>query len=154
MTGNGSPIPKKPKPTPNKSLVELLNQGVESLAISNEQRVTLLRAEKILEPYGKTVVDAAEFYSSHHERTKNSRLIDDVVTDFLAALKADGLSARYQKRITRNRLGRFQNSFGQRLVADISASEVGAWLRSLKDNRYPARRYNAQLLLVAALGAL
>ena len=124
--------PKEAETYAQQKRVELLNQGVESLAISNEQRVTLLRAEKILEPYGKTVVDAAEFYSSHHERTKNSRLIDDVVTDFLAALKADGLSARYQKDC-RNRLGRFQNSFGQRLVADISASEVGAWLRSLKD---------------------
>jgi len=72
--------------------VELLNQGTASLAITDSQRVALLTAEELLAPYGKTIVDAAEFYVERHERIKNSRPVDDAITDFLVALKADGLS--------------------------------------------------------------
>ncbi|MGA8478313.1 MAG: hypothetical protein WB696_10175, partial [Chthoniobacterales bacterium] len=42
--------------------VELRNQGTASLAITDSQRVALLKAEELLAPYRKTVVDAAEFY--------------------------------------------------------------------------------------------
>jgi hypothetical protein len=92
----------------------------------------LLKAEELLAPYGKTVVEAAEFYVERHEQIKNSRLLDDAVPAFLQELKADGLSARYQKDC-KNRLTRFRKSFGERLVAEISSNEVGDWLRSLKD---------------------
>ena len=78
------------------------------------------------------VVDAAEFYVERHELIKNSRPVDDTITDFLDALKADGLSTRYQTDC-KNRLARFRKSFGKRLVADISSNEIGDWLRSLRD---------------------
>jgi integrase len=112
--------------------VELLNQGTASLAITDSQRVALLKAEELLVPYGKSVVDAAEFYVERHELIKNSRPVDDTITDFLDALKADGLSTRYQTDC-KNRLARFRKSFGKRLVADISSNEIGDWLRSLRD---------------------
>ena len=63
--------------------VELLNQGTASLAITDAQRVGLLKAEELLAPYGKTVLDAAEFYVERHELVKNSRPVDDAITDFL-----------------------------------------------------------------------
>jgi hypothetical protein len=50
---------------------------------------------------------------------QNSQAVDDAITDFLDALKADGLSTRYQTDC-KNRLARFRKSFGKRLVADIS----------------------------------
>ena len=112
--------------------VELRNQGTASLAITDSQRVALLKAEELLAPYRKTVVDAAEFYVERHERIKNSRPVDDTISDFLHALKADGLSVRYQADC-KNRLARFRKSFGKRLVADISSNDIGDWLRSLKD---------------------
>src|SRR5438128_1648439 len=42
--------------------VELLNQGREGATFSTESRVLAQRAEALLAPYGKTVLDAAEFY--------------------------------------------------------------------------------------------
>lgn len=109
-----------------------MNQGTASLAITDSQRVALLKAKELLSPYGKTIVDAAKFYVERNERIKNSRPVDDAITDFFVALKADGLSGRYQSDC-KNRLARFRKSFGQRLVADISSSEIGDWLRSLTD---------------------
>jgi integrase len=91
-----------------------------------------LKAEELLAPYGKSVIDAAEFYVERYEPIKNSRPVDDAIADFLHALRTDGLSARYQADC-KNRLARFQISFGDRLVADISSIEVGDWLRGLKD---------------------
>ena len=93
--------------------VELRNQGTASLAITDSQRVALLKAEELLAPYRKTVVDAAEFYVERHERIKNSRPVDDTISDFLHTLKADGLSVRYQADC-KNRLARFRKSFGKR----------------------------------------
>jgi hypothetical protein len=115
-----------------KKRVELLNQGTASLAITDSQRVDLLRAEELLAPYGVSVVYAAEYYVKRHELIKNSRPVDEVINDFLDALRADGLSTRYQTDC-KNRLARFQKSFGQRTVADVSTNEIGDWLRSLKD---------------------
>jgi integrase len=78
-----------------------------------------LKAEELLAPYGKSVIDAAEFYVERYEPIKNSRPVDDAIADFLHALRTDGLSARYQADC-KNRLARFQISFGD-------------WLRGLKD---------------------
>ena len=136
-----------------KKRVELLNHGTASLAITDPQRVALLKAEELLAPYGKTVVEAAQFYVERHEQIKNSRLLDDAVPAFLQALKADGLSARYQKDC-KNRLTRFRRSFGERLVAEISSNEVGDWLRSLKDeddNPLAALTRNTYWLRLSAL---
>lgn len=95
------------KPYLQRKRVELLNQGTASLAITDPQRVALLKAEELLAPYGKTIVEAAQFYVERHEQIKNSRLLDDAVPAFLQELKADGLSARYQKDC-KNRLTRFR----------------------------------------------
>lgn len=56
-----------------KKRVELLNHGTASLAITDPQRVALLKAEELLAPYGKTVVEAAQFYVERYEHIKNSR---------------------------------------------------------------------------------
>lgn len=99
--------------------------------ISDDQSVMLLKAEGILLPYGKSIVEAAQFYAEHHERTKNSRAVDDAFSDFLDAMKADCLSARYQKDC-KNHLGRLQKTFGTRPVASCPRSrravtELSLW---------------------------
>ena len=68
-----------------KKRVELLNHGTASLAITDPQRVALLKAEELLAPYSKMVLEAAQFYVECHEQIKNSRLLDDAVPAFLQA---------------------------------------------------------------------
>jgi integrase len=59
-----------------------------------------------------------------------SRKVREVVADLLAARSADGMSPRYLGDL-RVRLGRFVLSFGEEMIAAISASRIDEWLRRL-----------------------
>ena len=59
-----------------------------------------------------------------------SRKVGEVVADLLAARAADGMSPRYLGDL-RVRLGRFVLSFGEEMIAGISASRIDEWLRGL-----------------------
>ena len=68
-----------------------------------------------------------------------SRKVKDVVADLLAARAADGMSPRYLGDL-RVRLGRFALSFGEEMIARISASQIDLWLRGLVSVRLHATR--------------
>lgn len=110
--------------------VEAINQGTEGAEFSTELRVLAKRAEALLAPYGKTIVDAAEFFAAHLRRVTGSRSFSDVAAEVLATRKADGASADYLRDI-RLKFGAFGRTFGERMVADITAKEVHDWLRGL-----------------------
>ena len=110
--------------------IELLNQGVEGATFSTELRVLAQRADAILKPFGKTVLDAAEFYSAHLRTLHGSRKVSEVVGELLASRKADGLSADYLADL-KIKFERFNRDFGERMIADVKAKEITDWLRGL-----------------------
>ena len=110
--------------------IELLNQGVEGATFSTELRVLAQRAESLLAPFGKTVLDAAEFYAAHLRTISGSRQVCEVVAELLEARKADGLSADYLADL-KIKFERFNRDFGERMIASITAKEITDWLRSL-----------------------
>ena len=111
--------------------IELLNQGREGAAFSTDLRVMAQRADDILKPFNKTVLDAAEFYAKHLRTISGSRRVADVVAELLAARMADGMSAAYLHDL-RIRLGNFARTFGDKMIAGLTAKDISAWLRSLK----------------------
>jgi hypothetical protein len=68
--------------------IELLNQGVESSTFPTELRILAQRAANLLEPFGKTVLDAAEFYASYLRSIASTRRVSEVVCELLAARAA------------------------------------------------------------------
>jgi integrase len=111
--------------------VQQENYGTAALSISDALRVEAIECSELLQPYGKTLRDAARFYVAHLKTITGSRRVSDVVADLLAARTADGMSARYLGDL-RVRLGRFVHSFGgEEMIAGISASRIDEWLRSL-----------------------
>jgi hypothetical protein len=50
----------------------LLDHGTTALAISDRLRIDALEAQRILEPYGVTIPDAARFYANHVEAQKKA----------------------------------------------------------------------------------
>jgi hypothetical protein len=50
----------------------LLNQGTVAMAVSDRVRVEALEGQRILEPYGVTIPDAARFYVKHVEAQKKA----------------------------------------------------------------------------------
>jgi hypothetical protein len=75
--------------------IELLNHGKEGSLLSMEDRILSQRATEILKPYGKTVLEAADFYAQHLKKIAVSRKVSEVLKELLAARKADGASADY-----------------------------------------------------------
>lgn len=110
--------------------VELHNQGVEGVTFSTELRVLAQRAATILNPFGKTVLDAAKFYAQHLQTISSSRKVAEVVSEFLATRVADELSADYLSDL-KIKFRSFSHTFGERMIAAIEPKEISAWLRGL-----------------------
>ena len=110
--------------------VQQENYGTAALSISDALRVEAIECSELLQPYGKTLRDAAKFYVAHLKTITGSRKVSEVVADLLAARTADGMSARYLGDL-RVRLGRFVQSFAEEMIAGISAFRIDEWLRGL-----------------------
>jgi integrase len=110
--------------------VQQENYGTAALSISDALRVEAIECCESLQPYGKTLRDAVRFYMTYLKTITGSRKVGEVVADLLAARTADGMSARYLGDL-RVRLGRFVQSFGEEMIAGISASRIDEWLRGL-----------------------
>jgi integrase len=110
--------------------VQQENYGNAALSIPDALRVEAIECVELLQPFGVTLRDAARFYATHLKAITGSRKVEEVVADLLAARTADGLSPRYLGDL-RVRLGRFVLSFGEEMIAGISASRIDAWLRGL-----------------------
>jgi hypothetical protein len=61
--------------------IELLNQGTEGAAFPSDLRVLAQRADTILKPFGKTVLDAAEFYEAYLKTVSNSKTVSQVIAE-------------------------------------------------------------------------
>jgi len=110
--------------------VQQENYGTAALSIPDALRVEAIECCELLQPFGVTLRDAAKFYAAHLKVVTGSRKVREVVADLLAARSADGMSSRYLGDL-RVRLGRFALSFGEEMIAGISASRIDQWLRSL-----------------------
>ena len=110
--------------------VQQENYGTAALSIPDALRVEAIECCELLQPFGVTLRDAAKFYAAHLKAITGSRKVSEVVADLLAARTADGMSPRYLGDL-RVRLGRFALSFGEEMIAGISASRIDQWLRGL-----------------------
>ena len=109
---------------------ELQNYGAAAFALPERSRIDAAEAERLLAPFGKTIADATRFYVSHLTASSSSKIVSLTIADLLAEKRGDGLSSRYTSDL-RNRLNRFAEKFGQRIIATITAGEIDIWLRSL-----------------------
>jgi integrase len=114
----------------NARQVEIRNHGTASQTIPEHLRLEAVKADELLRPYNRSLLDAAMFMVAHLSQIEASRTVKDIIPDFLAARRADGCSSRYLKDL-KNRLARFEAKFGERLIAEISSVAIDDWLRSL-----------------------
>ena len=73
---------------------------------------------------------AVEFFDRHGRAVKHRRKVPEVVTEFLAGLKADG-SGQYHIRDMEIRLGRFSTKFPGDIL-DVTSEAITDWLRGLR----------------------
>src|SRR6516162_1177752 len=127
--------------------VQQENYGTAALSISDALRVEAIECSELLQPYGKTLRDAARFYEAHLKAITGSRKVSEVVADLLRARTADGMSTRYLGDL-RVRLGRFVQSFGEEMIAAISAFRIDEWLRGLSVGSVTRNTYRRRLAVL------
>jgi len=109
---------------------ERQRNGIEHSEFPTPLRVMAQNALDLLKPFGKTIMDAAQHYAAHLKACERSCTATQLVSELLAAKKADGVSKRHLRDI-RIRLGKFAEAFNGRMVATITSKEINDWLRSL-----------------------
>jgi hypothetical protein len=131
--------------------IKARRQGQAGLDISDALRAMAVDCARQLKPYGKTILDATNFFL-HHLAATQSKHVEKLVEDYLRRQERSKLSARHLADI-RSRLGRFQEAFGDRPVRTLAATEIEEWLYGLH-NGGPQTLINWRAALHAFFGWL
>lgn len=111
--------------------VEAGNVGaMAASAMTNSLKRDVMNWRHELDAYGKGIGDAVAFYLEHLRATRTSKPVSEVAAALLALKAKKGKRSRYQRDISM-RLARFCLTFGERMIAELNASEVEHWLDSL-----------------------
>jgi len=122
--------------------IQVQNNGLKSLDIRDDLRQDAKTADRLLEPFGASLLDAVRFYVKHLQQQAKSETVSVAVASLLDAKQKDELRPRYLKEL-KIRLRKFSESFGDRTLASITTGELNSWLRAFR----PANRatYRAHL---------
>jgi integrase len=114
-------------------IIEQQNYGTAGMSFTEKQRAEYLECSEKLEPFNATIRDAVNFYLPHLHASNRTCTVAELVGELLNVKEADGASERYLSDL-RSRLGQFAATFDGKPVAEITATEVDHWLRSLSDS--------------------
>lgn len=117
--------------------IELLNQGREAVQFPWWLRIEAQQGQERLQPHGKTISDAVDFYVRHLEATHRSAKVTQALEELIENREGSGASERYCYDL-KLRVGRFSKDFGDRIVSTINTAEIDEWLTGL--NLAPATR--------------
>jgi len=93
-------------------------------------RIEAVTCDERLKLLGRTITDATNHYLSHLAAVQRSCTVNALIREFIVTKVQDGASETYLKDL-KHRLGKFEQDFGERLVADILSVDIDDWLRSL-----------------------
>lgn len=147
-----------------KLIAERLNAGQgDALALTGKDRDAYLFAVQKLKPFGMSLstaiqeyldakavgaplVEAAKFFHRAHLQALPSRTIPQLVDDLLAAKAKDGASRAYLNSL-RSYGKTFSRDF-QLAVADVTTSDLDAWLRALDVSPRSRNNFRNNIVLI------
>ena len=101
-------------------------------------------AHKKLEPYSVRIDDAINEHVAGIELRRRSASVNEVADQFIANRRAKGKSKIYIRDLE-TRLARFRSVMGDRIIADITSSDVDHWIQSLKVGPQTQNNFRAVL---------
>jgi hypothetical protein len=110
--------------------IQVQNYGMAAMTISDALRNEAIKCDELLAPFGKSITDASQFYLDHLKAISASQSVKHVIAALRAGRKADSRSIRYLRDL-KYRLGKFEEDFGERQIAEITNVEIENWLRAL-----------------------
>jgi len=103
--------------------------GKQFAEITLDQGYDLGKANEILAPYGKTIVQAAEYYRDHCLLFRESPCIEKAFSQYMDDCKRLGLRSDSLRDINQ-RLSLFLTEFGKRKPNSLSFEELNQWFRN------------------------
>jgi integrase len=114
-----------------KTVARVKKEGEGAIHMPEDLRVEAMKCAEQLRPHGRSLTEAVRHFLSHLHALERSCDVQALIAQFRASKEQDGVSERYLKDL-KNRLLKFEEAFGKEIVADIEASAIDDWLRSLK----------------------
>jgi integrase len=104
------------------------------ISLDNATRVLAAECLKRLQPFGKSLADAVDFYLDHLKKISGSVTVQEfalaVRSEFARRLEAEEISARHEETM-RQALTKLENKFGERPVKSLTGIEIKTWLAGL-----------------------
>src|SRR5262249_24824445 len=75
--------------------IELLNQGREAVQFPSWLRIAAQQGQEQLQPYGKTISEAVDFYVEYLEASQKSAKVSAAFLELIKNREASGVSKRY-----------------------------------------------------------
>ena len=105
-------------------------EGRNALRLSDSVRIMALDVSRELQPFGKTLRDAGDFYLKYLRDANKSITVEELKIEFLTMQKQKNRSLDHQDDL-KMRFRRFCEKFGLSPVRTITAKEIEAWLHDL-----------------------
>ncbi len=106
------------------------NYGNAAMGIDDRLRVMAVQAQQKLQPFGATLMDAAEYYAKHLARQKGGIPLTQALAEFLKSKSGAGFSAGYLKTL-RHHLQRLCDTMPARTTASVTTGNVDEFLTGL-----------------------
>jgi integrase len=105
--------------------------GQKHFTLTTSQRDDALAAIDVLAGTGLTLKEAALFAKKHHQMPTGNLKVQEVINQLVTEKEAENLRER-SVRDLKNRLNIFGQTFGERLVKEVTRTEIEAWLKDLR----------------------
>lgn len=124
----------------------IVNHGTETAAILDD-RALREAADCIrrLREHGRTLTDATNHFLAHLEANERSCTVSDLAEMVEHSKEREGKSLRYLRDL-RSRYKRFEQEFGEHVVASVTSTDISNWLAEL--NLSPVSRNNYRRILI------
>jgi len=112
--------------------IEAGNAGAKAAAsVTEADKRFLAEARERLAPYGRTLVEAVDFFVRHLDRSQITLTVEALVDKLITTKSREGKSKRYLQDLS-SRLGQFSREFGSRPVASLTTDDISSWLANLE----------------------
>jgi integrase len=119
-------------------------EGENALKLPDTLRIMALDSAEKLKPFGKTIIDAANFYVKFLRDAERSISVSNLIEEYLAGQKRLKRSETHVSDLNQ-RLGRFKETFGNQPIRTITTVEIESWLHRLKLSPQSINNFRARL---------
>jgi integrase len=126
-------------------------EGENALRLSDSLRLMALECAQELQPFGKTLNDATQFYVRYLRDAERSISVSALIEEFISAQIRLNRSQVHLYDL-RQRLGRFKEDFGDRAVRTVTTNEVDAWLHELKLSARSVNNFRSRVAVLFSYG--